>query len=428
MSKQAANQKTHSEWSASGSSIWMNCPGQINLARTIPAHLRDTGNIHADRGTAAHGLLEICLTNDEDAVDYRNRVVTLDETGRAKIMPRSFKYSSTDNKQFLVDDDMIEAVQVALDYVRERAQELGKGTELRLEVRCYPLKKFKNMYGTSDVVLVNKRKRTIIVIDYKHGRVAVDAIGNTQLRYYGLGAMNTLDWAPEVVEMVIVQPRGQNSSEPVSREVLTGKKLKAWGKKLEAALEVSMSKKAPLIPGDHCRWCVCASANVCDAITKKAAAVMKMDFAEDAADAKHKKLRVPQTPDELAQVALYIPMIRAWIRATEKALVLQLANGHKVPGFKLVAGKANRRLRNDIPEEKLVKKLLKYFDEDEVFEKKIRGVVALEKALPAKNRKWFNKHFVIKPQGAPTYAPEDDPRPALEGCVKIDFKDMEDDE
>ena len=87
--------REHSEIGASGAKRWMNCPGSVRLCRTIP----NESSAAAEEGTAAHELAETCLKSGQDAVEFIDRTV----------------------HGFTVDEDMAEAVQVYLDYIRVRA-------------------------------------------------------------------------------------------------------------------------------------------------------------------------------------------------------------------------------------------------------------------------------------------------------------------
>lgn len=202
----------------------------------------------------------------------------------------------------------------------------------------------------------------------------------------------------------------------------------AWGEVLRKALKASMKKDAPLIPGTHCRWC--EAAKTCGALTNKTKEIVKADFSQD--PGKKRELKVPETEAELAKAAAYIPMIRAWIRATEKSIVQNLMAKKKLPDLKMVAKKSNRKLRDDYSQKKLIKKLRGFgIDEDDMFEeKKLLGVPQLEKLVPPKRRKDFNDELVVKPPGAPTYAHVDDKRPALDpqAAARLDFADEDDEE
>ena len=81
-------------------------------------------------------------------------------------------------------------------------------------------------FGTGDVVIISDG--IVEVVDFKYGKgVPVSAEGNTQMRLYGLGALNLFDVLYDIntIRMTIVQPRLDN----VSSEKLAAEELLTWG-------------------------------------------------------------------------------------------------------------------------------------------------------------------------------------------------------
>lgn len=422
----AKGAKTHSEWAASKSEIWMNCPGHVNAFRQIPPELRQKSGVEANRGTAAHHILELCLDNDKDAEEYRDERVYVTEEGECFLnKPCS---SIKIQHDFIVDTDMIEAVQVCIDYVRSRITEMGEGTEMKLEVQCVPFADRPGMYGTGDVRLSSWDE--LEIIDYKHGRSTFVPIeGNTQLRYYGLGAAREEDFHHKKVTITIVQPRCPQGGEVIRSETLTMKELRAWEKTLRKALENSEKKDAPLIPGDHCTWCeVKNHGSGCPALNKATSKALSTDFAEIDLDEELPVIHIPDDPEEIARYMRLEPMIKAFLDGIRKN-AYELARKGKLPDFKIVAAKSNRKLKEDVTEKDVLKTMKKYgVDKDECYApKKLKSIAQLEKLVPAKKRGELNKKLSFKPVGSPKIVPADDPREAIPMGAKFDFLDVEDD-
>jgi hypothetical protein len=117
---------------------------------------------------------------------------------------------------------------------------------------------------------------------------------------------------------------------------------------------------------------------------------------------------------ELANVLAKVATVRAWAAAIEAEALSRLVKDEKIPGFKLVQGRANRAW-ND--EERLKKKLDKMgFIPDEFAPRKILSPAQVEALLKKAKRssEWGTiAPLVTQPQGKLTIAPETDPRPAI---------------
>src|SRR5690606_6156447 len=113
----------HARFSPSASHRWLNCPGSIMFCEQLPPELHEQDNFFADEGTAAHFVLEKCLTRDFPAQHYFGKHVRVrrDEHGMSDV---GFVKNPADDT-FPVDEGMVEAVQVAIDYVHEEMERLG---------------------------------------------------------------------------------------------------------------------------------------------------------------------------------------------------------------------------------------------------------------------------------------------------------------
>ena len=312
----------------------MACPGAPRLEATMP----DDGatSIHAIEGTAAHELAEMCLREGGNPADHIGLFIPVEGQG------------------IEVTQEMADAVQVYVDYVREAG---GPGAQVLYEVpvtldKLAPPQK---MRGTSDAVVWLSDTRILHVIDYKHGQgVVVEVEGNKQTRYYALGAVLTLEVKPETVIITIVQPRASHPDGAVRSEELAWQDLIDFRNELMAAAHAASAPDAPVGPvGDHCRWCRAKA--ICPAQRSNALVVAQQEFdlADDAA------LPVAGLPaptalnlDQLTEVLDKAPYVEEWFAAVREHARQMLEQGGEVPGFKLVAKRATRRWTNEDEAEK----------------------------------------------------------------------------
>jgi hypothetical protein len=86
-------------------------------------------------------------------------------------------------------------------------------------------------------------------------------------------------------------------------------------------------------------------------------------------------------------------------------------HGKNWPGFKVVAGRSNRKfLDQDAVAAKLVESGV---EEAVIYERSLRGITALETLLGKKKFAQLLDGLIVKPAGKPTLVPESDKRPAL---------------
>jgi len=362
----------HAKLSASGAHRWMNCPASISMEEGVP----DRGSTFAAEGTAAHEVAENCLSLGLNACDMSGEEIVVED------------------QVFVVDDEMVEAVQLYVDYVRDQ-----KG-DLLVEKRVDFSPWVPGGFGTADAIVLDNNVAT--VIDLKYGRgVKVDAEENPQAMAYALGALYGYDFLfdCETFKLVIVQPRLDHISEwEISRDDLM-----VWAEdKLKPAADLALSDNPPFQPGDsQCRFCKAKA--TCRALADHAHAVVMDGFGGSVKDP------AKLSNEEVAELLPEVDLVTGWAKSLEAYALQQLETGQDVPGYKLVAGRSTRKWRDEAEAEAALRKKLKV---GECFSKKLITPPAAEKLL-GKGHAILADH-VTKPEGKPALAPISDKRPALE--------------
>lgn len=119
------------------------------------------------------------------------------------------------------------------------------------------------------------------------------------------------------------------------------------------------------------------------------------------------------SPEEVARVLQYAPMLRDWLSAVEGHVTHQILEGESVPGWKVVEGRSHRRWADaDRAEQYLRRK----FGVDKATVRKVISPAQAEKLIRQEKMKQTThfKKLWEKPTGRPTLVPETDKRPALE--------------
>lgn len=458
----------HARLPASGTKQWVNCPGSLAYVEAN-AHLKRGSTSYADEGTCAHTLVEICLATDVEPEVYRDRLIEIitdkDGVEGTSILKKGAKMpTSSTRKIFIVDTDMIEAVECMTGYVRRRMEETGGA--LHLESHTVPLPDRDDTGGTADVT-IDAWPEVLEVTDYKHGAgqfVPIDM--NEQLLSYLLGKF--LETGPagmdyEILKYTICQPRHQNApSDGIMSAEITVKELLAWKDWLEdRAEDVDEARKmvgrgsdmddlhkvgfiSVGQDGKHCFFCDLKS--MCPAALAKAEELACTDFSvEDTEfDDGPSKIEEMPGPNRLAVLLPWMPFLDKWIKEVTASGERFLLTGGKIEGQKLVRRKSNRKwiegretgdevdghvVIDLVDEAFIIKELKKDFglkEADLLTKPKLITGPQAEKLIAKDKRKLFNDRLLFKPEGGLTMVPESDSKPAVEVDPSSDFKGLVD--
>lgn len=382
--------KTHSKLGASSAERWFNCPGSVALCDLAP---KKADTEYSIEGTNAHSFMEFMLKRPNVLGKFA--------------LPNAAYYINREKEfglDFKITLDMAVHVQNFVDQVLYIFHQL-KGAVLLVEQKFHLKHIHPMLFGTCDVAIIQPFGK-IYVIDFKYGAgIGVDPVENSQLLYYGTGAVFGQDYS-EVI-LVIAQPRIQGSE--WQEWSTTPEYMIEFSKKLKQKAIATEKPNAPLASGDHCRWC--AAASFCPELQKKANEVAKLDFAEPNA-------ALPEvTKMSDAQIVRLIEnkeILLNWIKAVENGVYLRLMSGEKIEGLKLVRGKNSREWEDEDV-------VLANFGDKIKTKPTIMSVAAAEKALG----KAAVAGFVQTIPGGYKVAHESSSKPEVKN-VQDEFKVIED--
>lgn len=372
----------HAKLSASGSHRWLNCLGSVEAE----APFKDTTSSAAQEGACAHELGELVLTRGGNCQDWVGKPLV-------------------ENNQYTVEQEMADYIQEYVDFVKTLPGE--QHYELRVDFSDWVPEGF----GTSDVISIDNE--TIYICDLKYGKgLQVNAEENSQGMLYALGAFAEYELIHDIKEVVIIihQPRLDH----VSEWRITIEDLLKWGAWAVSQCEVIAEGNAPRTPGEkQCQWCKAKA--TCPALKSYTEKIIMAEFDE---------LDAPPDPTTLNQTQLRNALeakklIESWLSAVESHVKDSLESGEEFEGFKLVEGRSLRKWADEQEAAETLEQLLGA----QAYEKKLLTPAKAEKAL-GKAKKDEIKDIIIKPQGAPTLAPESDKRQAINISEK-DFDDFE---
>lgn len=359
----------HSPIGASSMDRWSKCPGSIRLSKDLVSK----SSSYADEGTLAHTLGEEWL--------------------RTGVEPA------------FIDNGMREAVQQYYVYVTTRFN-AGYST-VYLEHGFDLSSIHPGCFGTADAVLWNPTTRHLEVVDYKHGAgIFVPVVNNPQLRYYGLGALIDLKLPAVSITLTIVQPRCEALDGGIRSETLDVIDLLDFVADLQQYARATEDPEAPLVPGEHCRFCPAAQAHCCPELQAQTQAIAKTEFRND----------LSYDPASLSKALESREFVKAWLKTLDEFAYQVLEHGGAIPGYKLVAKRATRKWKS---EDEAQIALNAYTSAVDIYEPKcLKSPAQMEKLLP----KDVIAPLVESISSGHTVVEESDKRPAVKANAKEDFK------
>lgn len=374
----------------------MNCPGSVLLTKDLPDH----SSPYAIEGTAAHTLADWCLKEQAPTSVFKGRTIEVDtEDGVEKVV---------------VDPSMVKYVQEYLDYVNQ-----FDGDHYS-EVRVAYTNWVENGYGTSDHVAISDG--LCRVTDLKYGKgVKVFAAGNTQARLYALGVYQEFSHLYDFDEFVLAihQPRLHH----VDEERITLSELLGWAEsEVRPAGVMALEPDAPLAAG---KWCTfCKARDFCKTRMEYNLAQVQDDFT-DLGSINQSPLLDPKTVsnDQLAELLHIVPELKKLCTDLESRAYEQIAAGHAVGDWKLVAGRRSRKWKSPAEAEKALRgTALKVRD---FLPPKLISPAQAEKLLEAPIFSALAEDVIVWTSGKPTLAPGDDPRDSYELKPEEEFADVD---
>lgn len=330
--------RAHAKLSASGSKQWLSCTPSIKLSEPFP----DTYSADAEQGTTAHELAE-------------NRLRwALDKT-----IP-------------LMDGDreMLLYVTMYANYVLERYHAALAETldaELLLEQRLDFSHIVPDGFGTGDAVIV--ADGLLEIIDLKYGMNRVEAIGNSQLQLYAIGAIekyfNLYNF--RTVRVTIVQPL----LDSITSWDIDVDDLIAWGNEfVKPRAELAIKGEGEFVSGSHCRYC--KARHICRKRAEDNLEMAKFEFSE------------PNllTDSELNEILLRADELSKWVSDVKDYALNRLLNGMEIEGWELASGRSTRKI---IEPDEAAKTLLQLgYQADQIYSTELIGIGGLEKLVGKK--------------------------------------------
>lgn len=378
----------HAILSASSASRWMACPPSARLEQNYEKKTSE----FAEEGTLAHELGELNLR------------LKLGEITKRKFNSEFKKIEANE----LFTKDMPDYIEVYTDTCMEKVSEAKAKTKdalFKIEQRLNFAEWVPEGFGTGDFVII--ADGTMEICDLKYGKgVPVSAIGNKQMRLYALGAIAEFSFLYDIenVKMTIIQPR----LDSISTDEITATDLLDWAEEfVKPTAALAFKGEGKFCAGNHCGFC--GAKAVCKARADKNLELAKYEFQD------------PTTldNDDIAHILGKADEFIKWAKDVQDFALEQALKGEEFTGFKVVEGRSNRKWTD---EKKIGEILLNQgFLESVIYNKKLAGIGAMEKAVGKKEVVNLLGDYIEKPQGKPVLVSDADKRPVFNSVI-ADFQ------
>lgn len=365
----------HALLSASSSHRWIACPPSALLSKKF----EDSSSSFAQEGTDAHTLAQYKL-------EKLLGLPTKDPT-------ESLSYYDEE-----MNDHAENYAAFVLEQV-EKAKEACADPQVLIEQKLDFSRYVPEGFGHVDCLII--ADGTLTVIDYKYGLgIKVSSERNPQMFCYALGGLALFDGIYDIdnVRLVIYQPRRENISEfSISKSELI-----QWAEDvLSPTARLASKGEGEYKAGEHCQFCKAKA--TCRKRTEYNLELAKYDF------------EVPATLDhgEIAAILTKADELVSWASDVKEYALKEALNGTKFEGFKLVAGRSNRKYTDETAAADLVIAAGK-----DPFEKKLLGITAMTALLGKKAFEDILGGLTYKPPGKPALVTADDKRPEFNSAYE----------
>ena len=377
----------HALLSPSAAHRRLNCSRAPRLEVQLPNNISQDAQI----GTLAHSVCEAT------AKKYFN-----------KIKPAAYTRAINKHKTSpLWDDEMLRTAEIYTEHLAERAMQFKDEPYIAFEVAVDINDYVPEGFGRCDCIMFGND--TLVITDYKNGKgVKVDATKNPQLMLYALGALKLYrpiyGVAIKNIEINIDQPR----IDAYERWNCSTDDLLAWGNEIKPKAQMAYAGFGEFNPGEWCRFC--RANGIC-----KSQANAQLSAFDDFKSSGVIKEIDALTPEEIGDALERGKTLIAWYESLQKVALDKLLNGTKIPGYKVVEGRSSRSWSD---QDKALETLESNgIERAIIYDTVPKSLAQLEKVLGKSKFTELVGNYVIKPQGKPTLAPENDKRIEFNSAV-----------
>lgn len=395
-----ATPRSHALISPSSYERWAHCTAAPRYEEQFP---EGEATSYALEGTLAHSVCELF--------------------GKKKFTPMSTRKFNSELKKLkenpLWKDEMERTAQFYVDFLVEKANTFDAHPVIQFELKVDLTDYIPDGFGSCDNVMIGGD--VLRITDYKHGTgIKVSSINNGQMRLYALGALKYFypiygDTIKRICT-AIVQPR---ITEEITEEWISVEDLRAWGESVKAKAQAAYMGLGTYEAGEWCKFC--RGKAQCRARAEYYAGFSQFKDAEiegrmTEADMLNREkadgfgVDVPPllSDEEIGKLLYQAAELSDWYSDLQEYARDAILAGRTIPGWKVVAGKANRVLTDTDKALEIMRK--EGFDDAVLYKREPLTLAQLEKLTGKTRFAEIMGKLIVHPKGKPTLVVESDER------------------
>ena len=260
--------------------------------------------------------------------------------------PFSDLVGSLSKDGIVITDELFDAAREYFNEVWGYCNTHGRLYDLHVEEIC-PVPGYGDWYCIPDVWVYVPEGKVLRVWDAKFGHRIVDPFENWQLLIEAFSICEQFQTPPDIIELVIVQPRGFTSDGTVRKWVLSYDELCAYRQQVNETMPRVLDTAPMCTPGPHCLDC--SARAHCDTLKQQSYAgvdyVMSLQTHNLSGHALGVELRLLQRAQE---------MIKMRLSGLEEQALHEIKQGQHVTFYTAKTTYGRKRWKKDVPVDQVI--------------------------------------------------------------------------
>lgn len=302
---------------------WMNCNGSFRAQQAYSPLDVEPSQSRLE-GRACHEVAQKLFKNEP----FSDMVGSLSKDG------------------IVITDELFDAAREYFNEVWGYCNTHGRVHDLHVEETC-PVPGYGDWYCIPDAWVYVPEAKVLRVYDAKFGHRIVDPFENWQLLIEAFSICEQFQTPPDIIELVIVQPRGFTSEGTVRKWVLTYDELVAYRRQVNETVLRVLDTSPLCTPGPYCLDC--SARAHCDTLKQQSYAgvdyVQSLQTHNLSGHALGVELRLLQRAQE---------MIKMRLSGLEEQALHEIKQGQHVTFYSAKTTYGRKRWKKDVPVDQVI--------------------------------------------------------------------------